>query len=161
MQVRLMTLVCSFTLAAVAGPATASTSGPSLLTIRTIQQGTAFTTVDADHNGKPSIGDYSIAAVVHLSPTTKKPIGGGTAICTQINAAGTLFDCQGEDHFAGGEIREAGRFTISKGFRLAILGGTGIYQGVSGELAGTWLDAKLTKARDVFTMTRGGIVPRR
>jgi hypothetical protein len=123
--------------------------------IKTIQQSTAYTSVDADRDGKPSVGDYSIAQVVHLSPRTGKPIGGGSAICTQVNAGGSPFDCQGQDHFAGGEIREAGRFTISKGFRLAILGGTGIYQGASGELNGTWLDRKLTRSRDVFTIHKG------
>jgi hypothetical protein len=133
--------------------AAASSGGPpDVKIIKTIQRAAAFTTVDADHNGKPSIGDYSVAQVVHLSPKTGKAIGGGTAICTQVNASGSLFDCQGEDHFAGGEIREAGRFTISKGFRLAILGGTGIYEGASGELNGTWLDSKFTRSRDVFTI---------
>ena len=107
------------------------------------------------HYGKASVGDHSIAQVVHVSPKTGKVIGGGTAICTQINHRGTSFDCQGEDHFAGGEIREAGRFTFGRTFRLAILGGTGIYQGASGELKGTWLDKELTKARDVFTIRRG------
>ena len=126
----------------------------SVTTVKTIQRGIAFTSIDADHNGKPSVGDYSVAQVVHLSPKNGKVIGGGTAICTQINASGSLFDCVGEDHFAGGEIREAGRFTISKSFRLAILGGTGVYQGASGELDGTWLDSKLSRSRDVFTIRK-------
>jgi hypothetical protein len=134
------------------GGASPDRHAASTIVINTIQRSTAFAAVDADHNGKPSVGDYSVAQVVHLSPKTGKVIGGGSAICTQINAGGSLFDCQGQDHFAGGELREAGRFTISKGFRLAILGGTGIYQGASGELNGTWLDKKLTRSRDVFTI---------
>jgi hypothetical protein len=32
------------------------------------------------------------------------------------------------------------------------VGGTGAFVGASGELKGTWLDAKLTKARDTFTI---------
>jgi len=132
----------------------ASPRGGSVTTITTIQKGTAFTAIDVDHDGKPSIGDVTIAEVVHVSPKTGKRIGAGTAVCTQINAAGTHFDCQGEDHFAAGELREAGSFTVSKGFRLAILGGTGAYQGASGELEGTWLDSKLTKAHDVFTIRK-------
>ena len=142
-------------LAAVSFASASPQGDTTVTTIKTIQQAVAFTSIDADHNGKPSVGDYSIAQVVHLSPKSGKPIGGGTAICTQIDAAGSLYDCQGEDHFAGGDIREAGRFRIAKGFRLAILGGTGVYQGAAGELNGTWLDAKLTKARDIFTIRRG------
>jgi hypothetical protein len=33
----------------------------STIVINTIQRSTAFASVDADHNGKPSIGDYSVA----------------------------------------------------------------------------------------------------
>jgi hypothetical protein len=155
MRMSLTSLVfCCALVVASAGAASAPTPGAVTL-IKTIQKGTAFTTIDADHDGKASIGDYSIGTVVHVSPKTGKVMGGGTAICTQINATGTRFDCQGEDHFAGGQIREAGRFTFARTFRLAILGGTGIYEGASGELKGTWLDKQLTKARDVFTIRRG------
>ena len=85
---------------------------------------------------------------------THKVIGGGTAICTQLDRQGKLYDCQGEDHFAGGDLRESARFPLGKGFTFAILGGTGIYSGASGELKGTWLDAKATNARDTFTITK-------
>jgi hypothetical protein len=133
--------------------ASASASHSSISTIRTLQKGTAATWVDADHSGKPSIGDYTVFRAVHLDPTTRKVIGGGTAICTQLDAKGLLFDCQGEDHFAGGDLRESARFPIGKGFTFAILGGTGIYRGASGELKGTWIDSKLTNARDTFTIS--------
>ena len=68
-------------------------------------------------------------------------------------AAATLFDCQGSDVFAAGELREAGRFTLGKTWRLSILGGSGKYDGASGSVDGTWLDAKATRSRDVFTVT--------
>jgi len=155
MRTSLIGIVCCGPLLLVAPAAASSTPGAAVTTIKTIQKASAFTTIDADHNGKASIGDYSVAEVIHVSPKTGKVIGGGTAICTQINTAGTRFDCVGEDHFAGGEIREAGRFTLAAGFRLAVLGGTGVYQGASGELRGTWLDTKLTRARDVFTIRKG------
>ena len=120
--------------------------------IHTIMQTVAYTSVDADHNGTASIGDYSVAQVVHLDPTTGKQIGTGVAICTQVTADGSLFDCQGSDVLPGGELREAGRFTIGKTWHLSILGGSGRYDGASGSVDGTWLDPELSRSRDVFTI---------
>ena len=122
-------------------------------TINTIMKTVAFTPVDADHNGKASIGDYSVAQVIHVDPKTGKQVGKGVAICTQVTANGSLFDCQGSDVFAGGELREAGRFAIGKTWHLSILGGSGKYDGASGSVDGTWLDPKLTRSRDVFVVT--------
>ena len=129
-----------------------STRGGATRTIRTIQQTTAYTSVDADHDGTASIGDYSVAQVVHLDPTTGKQIGTGVAICTQVTADGSLFDCQGSDVLPGGELREAGRFTIGTTWHLSILGGSGRYDGASGSVDGTWLDPQLSRSRDVFTI---------
>ena len=126
----------------------------STITIRTLMKAVAFTSVDADHNGKPSVGDYSVVRVVHVNPRTGKQIGTGTAICTQVNTAGTLLDCQGSDVFPGGEIREAGRFTLAKKRQLSILGGSGIYDGASGSVNGTWLDPKYTKSSVTFQITK-------
>jgi hypothetical protein len=140
-------------LIAVLVPALASGSSNgsgSVQTIRTIMQTTAYTSVDADHNGTASVGDYSVAQVIHLDPKTGKQIGTGVAICTQVDADGSLFDCQGSDVFPGGELREAGKFTIGKTWHLSILGGSGRYDGASGSVDGTWLDPQLTRSRDVF-----------
>ena len=114
---------------------------------------TAYTTIDADHNGKPSVGDYSIARVVHIDPQSGRQVGTGVAICTQIAAAATVFDCRGSDSLPGGELREAGKFTLAKTWHLSILGGSGRYDGASGSVDGTWLDAKATKSRVLFTIT--------
>ena len=55
-----------------------------------------------------------MAQVVHLDPTTgKQGPGTGVAICTQVDADGSLFDCQGADVFPGGEHAKR-RFTIGK-----------------------------------------------
>lgn len=127
----------------------------STITIHTIQIGTGSTVVDADHNGKASVGDYFVVTAKHLDPATHKPTGGGTAICTEIDTTGTVYDCQGEDHFAGGDLRESGRLLLTtKGLRFAVLGGTGSYAGVTGEVRGTWLDTKFMKARDTFTFSK-------
>ena len=129
-----------------------SSRGGGTRTIRTTQQTTAFTSVDADHNGTASIGDYSVAQVVHLDPTTGKQVGTGVAICTQVTADGSLFDCQGSDVLPGGELREAGRFTTGATWHLSILGGSGRYDGASGSVDGTWLDPQFSSSRNVFTI---------
>lgn len=120
--------------------------------IRTLQVGTGLTLVDADHSGGQSVGDYFVLTAKHLNPVTHRVTGTGTAICTQIDQAGTIFDCQGEDQFGRGELREAGQLKLtSRGFRFAILGGTGPYLGAWGEVRGTFLNAAKTKARVTFT----------
>jgi hypothetical protein len=119
-------------------------------TIHTIMKTIAFTEVDADGNGKASVGDYTVTRVVHVDPVTGKKVGSGVAICTQITPNGDLFDCQGSDVLPGGELREAGRFTVGKTWRLSILGGSGRFDGASGAVDGTWLNSKLTRSRDVF-----------
>ncbi len=133
-------------------PALAAGSAKNATTFRTLMKSAAFTMVDADHNGKPSVGDYSVAQVVHVDPKSGKRLGTGTAICTQVDKVGALLDCQGSDVFAGGEIREAGRFVPGKTWRLSIVGGSGIYDGASGSVSGTWLDPKFSKSADVFAV---------
>lgn len=120
--------------------------------IHTLQIGTGLTLVDADHSGGQSVGDYFVLTAKHLNSVTRKVIGTGTAICTQIDQAGKIFDCQGEDQFGRGELREAGQLKLTAtGFRFAVLGGTGPYLGAWGEVRGTFLDAAKTKARVTFT----------
>jgi len=127
-------------------------SGTSVKVIHTLQIGTGLTLVDADHSGGPSAGDYFIITAKHLNPVTHRVIGTGTAICTQIDQTAKLYDCQGEDRFGGGELREAGQLKLTgTGFRFAILGGTGPYVGAWGEVHGRFLDAAMTKARVTFT----------
>jgi hypothetical protein len=109
--------------------------------------------VDADRNGKPSIGDYEVGASLFTDPRSGKTLGRGTVVCTQINASGTLYQCQGQSRFAGGDIMDAGRFdATSKTFATAVVGGTGVYAGASGTHTGRWLDAKFARASVVFTL---------
>jgi hypothetical protein len=106
-------------------------------------------------DGKASVGDYSVAQVVHVEPKSGKQIGTGVAICTQVTADGSLFDCQGSDVFPGGELRESGRFTSGKTWHLSIVGGSRRYDGASGSVDGTWLDPQFTQSRDIFTIKTG------
>jgi hypothetical protein len=128
--------------------AAAGHSGSTVI-IHTIQKSIALTTVDADHNGKASVGDYKVDEVVHVDPATGKKVGTGIAICTQVTANGRLYDCQASDVLPGGELRESGRFTLGKTWRFAIVGGSGKFDGASGSVSGTWLE-KFSRSRDVF-----------
>jgi hypothetical protein len=136
-----------------ASVALASARGGSERTITAISRGTGITFVDADHDGKPSLGDYEIGSTVLVSPKSGKPIGHGSVVCTQINATGTQYQCQGVSHFAGGDVVSAGLFSVtSKTLSQAIVGGTGVYAGARGLYRGTWLDAKFARAKVVFTL---------
>ena len=57
-----------------------------------------------------------------------------------MNAAGTEYNCTDYNHFAGGDIITAGRFSpLEKIDREAIVGGTGNYAGMRGTFAVRWL----------------------
>ena len=133
-QTTLRPILAAAVLVAAAVPALASGSSDrhAAPTLHTLMKTVAFTSVDADHNGKPSVGDYTVAQVIHVDPTTRKRIGTGVAICTQVNAAGTLFDCEGSDVLPGGELREGGRLVPAATWHLSILGGSGKFDGASG-----------------------------
>jgi hypothetical protein len=129
-----------------------SAAGPGR-TITAIGQAVGFTSVDVDRNGKRTIGDYEIGQTLFVSPRSGKPLGRGTVICTMINNGGTDFQCQGQNRFAGGDIVHAGRFSVAaKTYRLAIVGGTGVYEGARGNVTGTWLDSKFLRQRVVFSL---------
>jgi hypothetical protein len=126
-------------------------AGAPARTINAIAKGTGITLVDADRNGKPSIGDYEIGMTVYLK--AGKQIGSGSVVCTQTNAAGTRYQCQGLQRFPGGDLITAGLFSAtSKTYAQAITGGTGVYTGVSGTLNGRWLDPMFARAKVVFTL---------
>jgi hypothetical protein len=102
---------------------------------------TAATPVDVDGSGDASVGDTLIEQgdLYTADGTTK--VGDGYAVCTQVTADQSLYDCLGSDLLPGGEIREAGRTTDPATFTWAVLGGTGKYVGVGGSVTGTSIDA--------------------
>jgi hypothetical protein len=147
----------TITVAALALTATSVASGSnapdSARTIKAVAQGTGITFIDADHSGKPSVGDYEVGSSVYLNARTGKAIGRGTVVCTQVNATGTRYQCQGQSHFAGGDVLTAGLFdATAKTYTQAVVGGTGVYASAAGTLSGAWLDARFSKARVVFTL---------
>ena len=70
-----------------------------------------------------------------------------------MNAAGTEYNCTDYNHFAGGDIITAGRFSpLEKIDREAIVGGTGNYAGMRGTFAVRWLARDFSKAQETFTL---------
>jgi hypothetical protein len=102
---------------------------------------TATTPVDVDGSGDASIGDTLIEQGDLYTADGSTKVGDGYAVCTQVTADQSLYDCQGSDLLPGGEIREAGRVTDPSTFTWAVLGGTGKYVGVGGSVTGTSIDA--------------------
>lgn len=128
--------------------------GPHGKHLHLIIKTTAATSVDVDGSGDASIGDTVIQQGDLYTADGKTKVGDGYAVCTQVTADQSLYDCQGSDSLPGGEIREAGRFTDPATFTWAVLGGTGKYVGAGGSVTGTTVDAttidytiSLTRAR--------------
>jgi hypothetical protein len=139
------TLCIAGVIALVASPAALGSGGR---TINAIAKSAGITFVDADRSGKPSIGDYEIGKSVYVNPTSGKVLGRGSVVCTQTDAAGVVYQCQGVTHFAGGDIVTAGPFTATaKSVSLAVVGGTGVYAGTNGLLTTTWLDSRFARAK--------------
>ena len=102
---------------------------------------TATTAVDVDGSGGASVGDTLVEQGDLYTADGKTKVGDGYAVCTQVTADQSIYDCQGSDSLSGGEIREAGRFTDPNTFTWAVLGGTGRFTGVGGSVTGTTIDA--------------------
>jgi hypothetical protein len=148
-------VVALLLLVAAVVPSLAFTAGNGARSsIEMIGKATGLTLVDADHSGKPSLGDYEIGKVTLVDPGSGAIIGQSVVNCTILSTARTEFLCLGYNRLRGGELVLAGHFSaLSKTYRLAIVGGTGDYAGAGGWENGTWLDAKFTKVRikDTFT----------
>src|SRR5262245_56296289 len=108
-----LTIVALAALAAAALTAVAfgSDAGNSGRSIAAVARGTGITFVDADHSGKPSLADYELGTTTYVNPASGKAICRGSVVCTQINASGTQYQCQGVARFPGGELVTAGRFS--------------------------------------------------
>jgi hypothetical protein len=154
MQGKLIVVALAAALAA-AGASVAFGSSPNSAPARTIKATlfyTDLTQVDVDHNGKPSVGDLAVAPGLYVNAAGKQ-IGTVFASCLQVNAAGTHYNCQDYNHFAGGDIITGDRFSpTEKTIHEAILGGTGVYAGVTGSVDGQWLKSDFSKAKVVFTL---------
>jgi hypothetical protein len=129
-------------------------SADSPARIRAVLIYTGLTEVDYDGNGKPSIGDTAVAPAIFVNAAGKR-LGHGSATCVQVNASGTRYACEGQNHFPGGDIFTATPFSVTKRtFRGAILGGTGVYTGMGGTIEGRWLAADFSRARVTFQLSR-------
>ena len=151
-KLTIVSLIC-VTAAAGASVAFGSAAGSSERTITATSLASGIVFVDADGNKKPSLGDYEVGLSRYVDAKTGKAIGHGSVVCTQTNAAGTQYQCEGVAHFPGGDVASAGLFSpLAKTFSLAITGGTGAYAGTTGTLTVTWLAKDFSKSRSVFSL---------
>jgi hypothetical protein len=98
------------------------------------EKSTAGTFVDVDHSGGQSIGDVFVFQNDLLDPSTHAKVGTVEGHCMLITASGDLTDCEASGMLAGGQIRVAGASSNAKINALAVIGGTGIYRNVSGQI---------------------------
>jgi hypothetical protein len=86
-----------------------------------------------------------------------KRLGGYASACVLENVDTRLNHCTATASLAGGNVELSGRFRFTDplhGFRLAVVGGTGIYQNVVGQATVTFgCDACPPDAHDVDTLT--------
>jgi hypothetical protein len=117
---------------------------------------TNATSIDVDRDGEASVGDQLLLQVADYDKAGGEQIGTGTSVCVSTDPGN--YDCQGSDALPGGELREAGRVLASDPthFHWAVIGGTGKYRGVGGQLDGTFTDANFTQAEITFTLETGG-----
>jgi hypothetical protein len=124
-------------------------TGPDRLS--TFFQVTGFVPVDVNGDGKASDGDTFVVRGDHYNRQGGKKIGSGTSVCTVVDTAAGLSDCQGSDTLPGGEIRSAGQLVQgATGFRWAIVGGTGRYRTAHGQLVGTNLNPDGSQIEAVY-----------
>ena len=149
---RITLVVAVVALAATTAAYSASGSKSDGKTIKALLFYTGLTNVDADHNGKASVGDYAIAPGFFVTAHGMR-MGSVRASCLQMNAGGTEYNCTDVNHFAGGDIISSGRFSpLEKSNREAIIGGTGIYAGMHGTLLTRWLARDFSRAAVTFTL---------
>lgn len=149
---RITLVVAALALVATAVAYSASGSSSASKTIKATLFYTGLQQIDSDHNGKASVGDLAVAPGFFVDGAGKRS-GRVYSSCLQVNAVGTEYNCTDYNHFAGGDIITAGRFSpLEKVNREAIVGGTGIYSGVRGTLAVRWLARDFSKAQETFTL---------
>jgi hypothetical protein len=147
-----ITFVVAVVALAATAAAYAASGSSSAKTIKATLYYTGLTPIDSDHNEKPSIGDVSVAPGFFVDGLGKK-MGRVYASCMQVNAAGTEYNCTDYNHFVGGDIITAGRFSpLEKTNQAAIIGGTGAYAGMRGSLVTGWLARDFSKAQVTFTL---------
>jgi hypothetical protein len=88
-RITLVVAVIALGLTAVAY--SASGSGSATRTIRATLFYTGLTTIDSDHDGKPSVGDVAVAPGFFVDRAGKRA-GRIHASCLLVNAAGTEYN---------------------------------------------------------------------
>ena len=91
--------------------------GPKTKQLHLLIKVTATTAVDVDGSGGASVGDTLVEQGDLYTADGKTKVGDGYAVCTQVTADQSTYDCQGSDSLPGG------------------------FTGVGGSVTGTTIDA--------------------
>ena len=135
--------------------AAGSTSPDSRLrTLRLLEVRTSVHQVDVGVRG-PSIGDEFIFRSIFRNPQDTRTLGHNTVLCIALSRLSA--DCNGTATFDGGALR-FGQKTGQTGSRFvfAIVGGSGKYRGVDGQVTVQKLNADGSRALD--TVLQAGCV---
>jgi hypothetical protein len=111
-----------------------------------IERSTAGTFVDVDGSGGQSVGDEFVFQSDLLDPATKAKLGTVEGHCMLITASGDINDCEATGTMEGGQVRVAGGGPSDQDVTvLAVVGGTGIYRNVSGQITVETIDDSTSK----------------
>jgi hypothetical protein len=122
-------------LACAAVPAAQALEGPGVIRITERHVSSAY--LDLGRHGH-GIGDEQILRVgLYNTRITPKAIGTGQLVCIYTSA--TARQCSGTYALPQGKLVVAGSLLYTEFFQLAVVGGTGYYDGVRGTLTVTLL----------------------
>lgn len=134
-------------------PSVGQSQGERTITLTSHTQ--SVKVVDLPPRGKASAGDV-LVSITRLQDADGKRVGTGHLSCGVTQGARTIegatYQCVGTHKLRDGTITYAGvaRLGSARVIRIAVTGGTGAYDGASGELVNT--DRSDTTSTQVFTL---------
>ena len=121
-------------------------SGKGAVRLTFIEKSTAGTFVDVDKSGGPSVGDEFVFQSDLLDPDTHAKVGSVEGHCMLITESGDVNDCEASGTMEGGQVRVAGGGPVDEKVTvLAVVGGTGIFRNVSGQITVETIDDSTSK----------------
>jgi hypothetical protein len=128
--------------AAVAIPAVSQSQSPGERTLTLTARTASVKVVDLPPRGKSSAGDV-LVSITRLHDASGTRVGTGHLNCGASRGArsfeGATYQCVGTQKLRDGTITFAGvaKLGSARVIRIAVTGGTGAYDGVTGELVNT------------------------
>ena len=112
------------------------------------RESTAGTFVDVDKSGGPSVGDEFVFQSDLLDPDTNAKVGSVEGHCMLITESGDVNDCEASGTMEGGQVAwPEGALLDEEVTVLAVVGGTGIFRNVSGQITVETIDDRLPRTR--------------